>query len=109
MTRRSGLLRCVLRAGLVAALLIGFGLAPSVAPAVLAADGARVAGETTFVVQPEKHRVRARADVHLAYDRPERGQQEGGGIVAVGGRVVREPRQVGEDERPRHTHRYQAT
>ena len=80
MTRRSGLRRCVLRAGLLAALLIGFGLAPSVAPAVLAADGARVAGQTTFVVQPEKHRVRARADVHLAYDRPD--STSGGRVIS---------------------------
>ena len=40
----------------------------------------------------------------LADDRPERAQDPAGRVVAEGRGVVREPGQVDEDERARHTH-----
>ena len=54
----------------VAAAALLAGLASATAPPARAADDAVVTGETTFIVQPEKHRVRARADIRIAYDRP---------------------------------------
>ena len=45
----------------------------------------------------------------LADQRAERAEDPAGGVVAVRGGVVREPRQVEEDERPRHPHRAKDT
>ena len=45
----------------------------------------------------------------LADDRPERAEQAPGGVVAERGRVVREPREVQEDERAGHPHAVQDT
>jgi uncharacterized protein with von Willebrand factor type A (vWA) domain len=41
---------------------------------------------------------------HFANQRAERAEDASGGIIAVGGRVVREPRQIDEDEGPRYSH-----